>query len=248
MRVTVTDMAILVPARLLPFLAVVGALTIVPGPDMALAMRNALRGGSIAAWYTGLGCCTGLALWAATAVGGLAALLNASGAALGVLRMAGAAYLALLGLRALRAAARDAPPGSRDVPEERCAAGDSATTSPSRTSEGSPRAGARPGAGRAATSRRAAYVQGLVSNLLNPKIALLFVSLLPQFVAPGEPRTATTAALAVAFLTVAMAWWTLFSLAVGFVGRALARRSVRRGVEALAGTALLGLAARVAIR
>jgi len=239
LRVTVTDMAILVPARLLPFLAVVGALTIVPGPDMALAMRNALRGGSIAAWCTGLGCCTGLALWAATAVGGLAALLAASGAALGVLRMAGAAYLALLGLRALRAAARDAPPGSRDVPEEPCAAGDSATTSPSRTSEGSPRA---------ATSRRAAYVQGLVSNLLNPKIALLFVSLLPQFVAPGEPRTATTAALAVAFLTVAMAWWTLFSLAVGFVGRALARCSVRRGVEALAGAALLGLAGRVAIR
>ncbi len=211
-------MAILVPARLLPFLAVVGVLTVLPGPDTALALRNAARGGSTAAWYTGLGCCSGLAVWAAATVGGLAALLAASGAVLDVLRVAGAAYLALLGLRALRAAAG----------RERQDTGGVRVRPP-------------------AISRRTAYRQGLTSNLLNPKIALLFLSLLPQFVAPGEARATTTAILAAAFVLMGLLWWTLFSLAVGFVGRAMARRPIRRGVEALAGTVLLGLAARVAV-
>lgn len=207
------------PEHLLPFLAVVGVLTVLPGPDMALALRNAARGGSTAAWYTGLGCCSGLAVWAAATVGGLAALLATWGGVLDVLRVAGAAYLALMGLRALRAATgherQDTVRGDRvRLP---------------------------------AISRRSAYRQGLTSNLLNPKIALLFVSLLPQFVAPGEARAATTAALAVAFVLVGLVWWTLFGLAVGFVGRAMDRRPIRRGVEALAGTALLGLAARVAL-
>lgn len=206
------------PERLLPFLAVVGVLTVLPGPDMALALRNAARGGSTAAWYTGLGCCTGLAVWAAATVGGLAALLAASGGVLDVLRVVGAAYLALLGLRALRAASgHERHDPLADHPHPR------------------------------AVSRRTAYRQGLTSNLLNPKIALLFVSLLPQFVAPGEARTATTAALALAFVLVGLVWWRLFSLAVGFVGGAMARRRIRRGVEALAAAALLGLAARVAV-
>jgi threonine/homoserine/homoserine lactone efflux protein len=216
-----------VPERLVPFLAVVGVLTLLPGPDMALVTRNGIRGGPRAAWCTGMGTCLGLIIWAGTSVLGLAALLAASSRAFDALRIVGAVYLLALGIGALRSAASDE--GERAA--RLTLSGESAGPAPPRDA-GAPRAW---------------FGQGLLSNLLNPKIALLFLTLLPQFVAPGESRTATSAELGLAMVLVDVVWWSAFSLAVGMVGRALARRSVRRTVEGAAGAVLVGVALRVAI-
>jgi threonine/homoserine/homoserine lactone efflux protein len=91
------------------------------------------------------------------------------------------------------------------------------------------------------------YRQGLLTNLLNPKIALLFLTLLPQFVAAGEPRVRTTAELAVIFLLIAVLWWRLFSLAVGRLGAVMSRPGVRRGLDRVTGVVLIGLGLRVAL-
>ena len=72
------------PHLLLPFILVAGVLTLTPGPDMALVLRNGTRGGSQAAWWTGLGCCAGIAVYAAASALGLAAVLAASATALRV--------------------------------------------------------------------------------------------------------------------------------------------------------------------
>jgi threonine/homoserine/homoserine lactone efflux protein len=214
------------PERLLPFLAVVAVLTVLPGPDMALVTRNGVRGGRRGAWYTGLGTSLGLVVWAVTSVVGLAALLAASGQAFDVLRIAGAVYLLLLGLGALRSALAG---GAGERARMRLT-----------SSAAAARSGADP--------KAAWFRQGLVSNLLNPKIALLFLTLLPQFVAPGEPRGTTTAKLGLAMVLVDLVWWSAFSLAVGAIGRALSRSRVRRTVEGLAGGLLVGLALRVAVK
>lgn len=91
-----------------------------------------------------------------------------------------------------------------------------------------------------------AFRQGLLSNLLNPKIALIFLTLIPQFVSPGEPALPTTATLAAVFLIVAVAWWRLFSLAVGVLGAVLSRPRVRVNIERVTGVVLIGLGLRVA--
>ena len=212
------------PERLIPFLGVVAVITILPGPDMALGIRNGVRGGRRATWLTGVGCLTGIAIWATASVLGLAAIITASQRAFDAVRVVGALYLAYLGLAALRSAIT----GRED------SGGRLALTAARAQGERSVRVPAR------------VWVrQGLVSNLLNPKIALLFITLLPQFVASGEPRTATTAELAGAFMLVSIVWWAVFSLAVGSVARLIARPAWRRGVEGAAGTVLVGLAARV---
>jgi len=218
------------PAHLLAFLGVVAVITVLPGPDMALGVRNGVRGGSRAAWLTGVGCLTGLAIWATASVLGLAALLAASGRAFDVVRIAGAAYLLVLGVGALRSAAS----GRHD------AAGRVQFAVPADAGAPGVRAGAD-------TPASVWFRQGLVSNLLNPKIALLFLTLLPQFVAPHEARTTTTAELALALIVVELAWWAVFAAAIGAVARALSRPAVRRSVEGLAGTLLVGLALRVAV-
>jgi threonine/homoserine/homoserine lactone efflux protein len=205
------------PDQLLPFLAVVGLLTLTPGPDMALVLRNGVRGGARIAWWTGLGCCTGITVYAAASAIGLAAVLAASATAFTVVRIAGAAYLVYLGAMALWR--------SRRSPE--VAVVDLGQPAP-------------------VLDRRAAYRQGLVSNLLNPKIALIFLTLIPQFVSRGEPAFGTTAFLAASFLCMAVLWWRIFSLAVGALGRLVARERVRLTIERLTGAVLIGLGVRVA--
>lgn len=206
------------PAQLLPFLAVVTVLTLTPGPDMALVLRNGARGGVQTAWWTGLGCCTGIAVYATASAVGLAAILAASATAFTVVKLVGAAYLVYLGVMALwnsRTRHDDSVPADRPRTE--------------------------------AVGRTAAFRQGLISNLLNPKVALIFLTLIPQFVSPGEPAFATTAVLAAAILGVAVVWWGVFSLAVGALGPVLSRERVRTAFERVTGAVLIGLGVRVAL-
>ena len=199
------------PDLLLPYLGVIAVLTITPGPDMVLVLRNGVRGGPAAAWATGLGCCTGIAVHATLAVLGLSAILAASSEAFTVVKLAGAAYLVFLGIQAIAGSAR--PLADADAPPP----------------GGSP------------------YRQGLLTNLLNPKIALLFLTLLPQFVADGEPRVATTALLAAIFLASAVIWWRAFSLLVGPLGRFLSRPRVVAWFERGTGALLVAIGVRVAL-
>ena len=184
---------------------------------MALVLRNGVRGGVRMAWWTGLGCCTGIAAYATASAIGLAAILAASATAFMVIKFVGAAYLVYLGVMALL--------HSRKRP-----AAATPTEAPVPTVLG----------------RKAAFRQGLVSNLLNPKIALIFLTLIPQFVSPGEPAF-TTGVLAAVFLGVAVLWWRTFSLAVGALGRLLSREPVRIAIERVTGTVLIGLGLRVAL-
>lgn len=208
------------PIQLVPFLLVVAVLTVTPGPDMALVLRNGVRGGVPAAWWTGLGCCTGIAVHATAAVIGLSAILAASATAFTVVKLAGAAYLVYLGMAALWHTRRRTLRRPRSAP----------TSVPV-----------------AAAERGTAFRQGLVTNLLNPKIALLFLTLIPQFVSPGEPALATTAVLAAVFLGLAVLWWRLFSLAVAPLGRVLSRDRVHVAFERVTGTVLVALGLRVAL-
>jgi threonine/homoserine/homoserine lactone efflux protein len=213
------------PDLYLPFIGLIALLTITPGPDMLLVLRNGLRGGSPVAWATGLGCCTGISIHAVAATLGLSALIAASSEAFTALKIAGAAYLVWLGASAIASTI-----GSRS---------DSATrhSELARTS----------GLGTEGIDRRTAFRQGLLSNLLNPKIAVLFVTLLPQFVATSEPRVETTAILAATFVAVGLLWMRLFSLAIGPAARLLRRSAVGTWVERVTGALLIGIGAGVAL-
>src|SRR6478736_9277957 len=92
------------------FVGVAALVIITPGPDTALTVRNALIGGRRAGVATAAGVALGLAVWTAAASAGLAALLVASEPAFVAVKLAGAAYLVLLGATTLMHALR----GDRD--------------------------------------------------------------------------------------------------------------------------------------
>ncbi|MFK0110356.1 LysE family translocator [Streptomyces sp. NPDC091217] len=96
--------------------AVLGLLTVVPGPDMAVVTRRALAAGSRDALRTVGGIATGLLVWGALTAAGLSAVLTASPAAYLAVRLLGAAYLVFLGAQALRQHRRGAPAPTADPP------------------------------------------------------------------------------------------------------------------------------------
>ncbi len=201
------------------FLLAVLLISASPGPAMALIFRRAALRGLRGAVPTVLGLEVGLYLWALFAGAGFAALVAASEVAYLVLRVVGAAVLLLLGIRALRTAWRDRGHG--------------------------PTAGEVPvGAGgrRWATS----FGEGLLVQLANPKAAVFMIAFYPQFVPADGPVFATTALLGLLQITVETVLYLGLAAGVARAGAWFRRPRIRRRLEAVSGTVLLGLGLRVA--
>lgn len=88
--------------------------------------------------------------------------------------------------------------------------------------------------------------QGILSNLTNPKMAVFFPSLLPQFVATDAPPLLALLALGIAFCLMTLTWLSAYAFAVARAGDVLRRSAVRRTVEAITGVVLVAFGIRVA--
>jgi threonine/homoserine/homoserine lactone efflux protein len=204
-------------SQLLAFLGVSALVIVTPGQDTALTIRNTLLGGRRAGVFTAVGVSSGQACWTLAASAGIAALLVASEPAFTAVKLAGAAYLVFLGAQALWSAVRGHGRGH--------AVRDGASSS---------------------LEPRVAFRQGLVSNLGNPKMAVFFTSLLPQFVPAGTPSFGLLLGLGVVFCTMTVTWLTAYAFAVARAGDVLRRPSVRRVLDALVGVVLVAFGLRLA--
>ena len=93
---------------------------------------------------------------------------------------------------------------------------------------------------------RAAFRQGLLSNVLNPKVALFYLTFLPQFVGPGDPVLAKSLALASVHVLMGIVWLTAYAWLLARARETLGRPRLRRAVERVTGAVLIGLGLRLA--
>lgn len=198
---------------LLSFVGVVllGALS--PGPDFVVLTRRTTTSGRGSGLACAAGMSTGIFVWASAVVAGVAAVLTASVVAFTTVKILGAAYLVILGLRAW-ASVRS---------------GSAWTTSEAAT----PRPAGQP------------FREGLLCNLLNPKVAVFYLALFPQFI-PTDSGGLSKLLLAATAATTVLCWYLVVATIVASVRRLLASTRVRRVVDALTGTALIGLGLRIA--
>ena len=206
-------------ARFAAYLAVAALLIVTPGPDTALVTRNALLAGRRAASLTALGIGAGSVVWAVASVLGVAVLLEQSTVAFTVFKLAGAAYLCFLGLRALLAR----PHAARRTD-------DATTFAPAASHLGD----------------RSALRQGFVSNLLNPKAGAIFATVLPQFVSPGDSALRLVLML-LAYEVILLAWLNLYGYAISRAGRSAFGERMRAAATRITGVVLIALGVRLAV-
>jgi len=96
-------------------------------------------------------------------------------------------------------------------------------------------------------SASVSFRQGLLSALGNPKLAVFFVSLLPQFMPAGRTSIAAVLGLGLTFCMMTLVWLTGYSFVIGRAGHLLIRPRARRALEAALGATLVALGLRVAI-
>jgi RhtB (resistance to homoserine/threonine) family protein len=104
-----------------------------------------------------------------------------------------------------------------------------------------------PEAPAAAGQRRASPLrQGLLTNLFNPKIAVFYSTFLPQFIAPGDPALVLSLALAGVHIALGIAWLSLYAWLLDRAVTAFKGSRLRRTLDAVTGTVLVGLGLRLA--
>jgi len=215
-----------VPAALLAFALAATLLIVAPGPDSLLVMRNTLRSGRRAGWITAGGTMSGLLIWAASAALGVTELLRVSRLGFDVVRFAGAGYLIWLGVNTLGLARRRRGERGQTGPALTCPPGPAAPD-PVRAGWG-------------------VYLNGLLSNLCNPKIGVFFVALLPGFIPARVPATLFTLGLGLWFIAETGAWLAVLAWMVARGAGWLRRSAAQRWLERATGVVLIGFGVRLA--
>lgn len=187
-----------------------------PGPDFFIVTRSSALSGRRAGMACAAGIAGGVFLWSVVSALGVAGLLAASALAFTIVKLVGAGYLMLLGVRALLAARRGGYETTSDLPT------------------GGP-------------SALAAFRQGLLTNLLNPKVAVFFLALLPQFV-PAAPTVTDTISLGAIAAAVSLIWFSVLANVVDALRGLLARSTVRRTLDTVMGTLLVAFGVRIALQ
>lgn len=205
------------------FVALTVLLSLSPGPDDVLVLRSTLRGGTRRGLATVAGVAVGSTAWGAAVALGLGAVVAGSAPVHDALRIAGACYLVVLGLAPVLVdlVRRGAPlvPALADGSD-----------------------GGRPPPRTAAR----AFAAGLASDVLNPKIGLFYVTVLPQFVPAGAPayRYALLCAIDIA---VAVLWLSTLAWVASAAVRWLLLPSVSVWFQRASSAALVGLGASAAV-
>ena len=219
--------------RLFAFVGVAALLTILPGADMALVTRNVLALGRRRTMLTILGICAGCVIHATASALGISAILATSATAYNVVKTVGAAYLVWLGIQSIRTAPRTkASPAASNPPLR------------GQTPKLWPVRGQTPN--ESGTRPRAAFLQGFLTNVLNPKVAIFYLTFLPQFISPGEPVLTRSLMLASIHIAMGLLWLTAYAWFIDRLGAVLTRPTVKAWLERVTGGLLIALGARLA--
>jgi threonine/homoserine/homoserine lactone efflux protein len=203
---------------ILLFIVAAGLLTITPGVDTAMVLRTSTACGPRDGAAASLGICTGLLVWGMSAAFGLTALLAASEFAFDIVKWMGAAYLVYLGIKLLV------------KPRTSMTMDTAAVVSPAK--------------GR---GNNGAYYRGFLSNILNPKVGVFYVTFLPQLIPHGMNVAGFSLLLASIHVVITLVWFALLIALTVPLGRFLTKPRVVRNLDRLTGCVFVGFGVKLAV-
>ncbi|MEU9116427.1 LysE family translocator [Streptomyces sp. NPDC048483] len=201
--------------QVLPFVAAVIPLTVIPGTRFTLVTQQVIAGSRADGVRAAVGSACGLLVHATLAAIGLSTLVVSSAQALTVVKLVGGIYLIWLGVTMWRSTRRCVPPAARRR-------------------------------WRLPWAQLGGFGQGLWSNVLNPKAASVYLTLVPQFLTSSRSIAPQIATLAVAHVAVVLVWLLFWTSVVAAARTAIDTPRFRRGMSRLAGAVLVALGIRTA--
>ena len=207
-----------IDSQVLAFAVVAALMTMLPGADTLLVVRNSLRGGCRDGFLTAAGVCNGLFVHAVLSALGLSVILAHSAVAFTAMKIAGACYLAWLGIQSIRSSLH----GTASPLPHRAAV--------------------------ARVSSIQSFTEGLLTNLLNPKVVVFYLALLPQFIDPGDAVLAKSLLLATIHFAEGILWLGGVAWLVDRSRQFLMSPVLRRWLDAVCGIFLIALGIRLALQ
>jgi len=199
------------------FLIAITILTITPGLDTALVIRNTTRGGEKDGFVTNVGICSGLFFHASLSAVGISLLLSQSPQLFQTVKMIGALYILYLGVQGLRHSFLS-PQGSQEKNDIK-----------------------------GAFNLIKSFREGLLSNALNPKTAIFYLAFLPQFINPEYSAFMQSLLMAAIHFIIALCWQAFISRMIVTAQKRFDGGKTQLMMERLTGVVLIGLALKLLV-
>ncbi len=191
-------------------------LIILPGPDTAMATKNTLVAGKVGGVKTVFGTCVALLIHTLAAVIGLSALIVKSALLFSIFKYVGALYLIYIGIKALLAVRNREGVNTNDV----TISNDNKHTS--------------------------CFRQGFLTNLLNPKIAVFFLTFLPQFLNPNHNTFIQLLVMGLTYLILTVIWFAFYIFLIDKISAFMKKPKTQRYIQGLTGIVLIGFGIKLA--
>ncbi|WP_460270746.1 LysE family translocator [Bacillus sp. NEAU-Y102] len=191
-------------------------LIILPGPDTAMAMKNTLIAGKVGGVKTVFGTCIALLIHTLAAVIGLSALIVKSALLFSIFKYVGALYLIYIGIKALLAVRNKEGVDTNDI---------------SLNNE---------------NKHTSCFRQGFLTNLLNPKIAVFFLTFLPQFLNPNHNTFIQLLVMGLTYLVLTAFWFAFYIFLIDKISAFMKKPKTQRYIQGLTGIVLIGFGVKLA--
>lgn len=211
----------MIDSQVIAFAGIAALLTVTPGADTMLVIRSVMARGQRAGLMTTLGICCGLFIHAALSGLGVSLILVRSAMLFEAVKLIGAGYLIYLGAKSLWS----------------LRGGTNAALVEQSTGQTQ------------IAPRRAwqSFAEGMLNNVLNPKVAIFYLAFLPQFISPGDNVLGKSILLAGIHWGEGIVWLSLVTLLLGRIRAWLTHPRVRQSIEAVTGTVLIAFGVRLAL-
>ncbi len=200
------------------YVVTVGVISAIPGPNMLLVMSHGARHGLRRSTATMAGCLTALLIMISISAAGLGVFLRTWPTLFNILRLAGAAYLIVLGIKTWRTAART---------------GASAASDDGKNTHGQQTTGAL-------------FRNGFLVASSNPKAILFAAALLPQFMSPTAHWLVQFLVLVSTFAAIEVSWYFIYAGFGSRLGTLLRGEKIARVFQRATGRIFVGFGAAMA--
>lgn len=192
-------------------------LIILPGPDTAIVTKNTISGGKIGGLKTALGTCCALLIHTSAAILGLSAIIVKSALLFSVFKYVGAVYLIYLGVKALWSLKKKDETASVEMNIE------------------------------SQFKNTSCFKQGFLTNILNPKVAVFFLTFLPQFIVSGSNTFFPFLKMGITYTVLTAIWFLLYVYLINHISAFMKRPKTKNIIEGITGTILIGFGIKLAL-